>query len=79
MPLLFWIPRCKQRESLKSKVERHGGLVMPVVESGVIQIKPSNVDISEFYEGTIVTYQFVHECIKLKKLISYLPYKVSVP
>ena len=38
---VFFVPICKPRSKIKDAIESNGGLVVPELESGVMQISPA--------------------------------------
>ena len=76
VPTMFYIPDEKARESLRPKIEAHGGIIVDTYDAYVYQIKPTrglranNINITkQYYVGYVYNSQWIVDSIKKGKLL----------
>ena len=85
VPLMFFLPEWKMKQSYCELIERHGGLVVEFIECCVYQIYPEEekeyIQESKFFKGYVYSSNWINDWIQQKATLSpqnYLKYDISV-
>ena len=74
--IVFFVQSCKDRSIIQERVEAHGGLLVPELESGVFQLCPKRCLLKpgQTYSGWLLYETYVHDCIAYRKLLDHTNY-----
>ena len=85
VPLMFFLPEWKMKQSYCELIERHGGLVVEFIECWVYQIYPEEekeyIQESKFFKGYVYSSNWINDWIQQRATLSpqnYLKYDITV-
>ena len=84
VPIMFFLPECKMKQTYSDIIERYGGLVVEFIEWCVYQIYPEEeteyIEESRFFKGYVYSSKWLNDCIENKGTISpqtYIKHEIT--